>query len=565
MSRSTEEEIRITLEESDDDNYGDVDIESDFDGELDHMEVASEVDDEISITESEDDDNSEEFIGKDGTQWSSVPNNIGRTKARNIIRGSLNKVVLAPGQHVDCPSDAFALFITDDIISIIIKCTNLEAKSIIGQKWKKIDQIEMRAFIGMLLEAGLRKQGNTCIEDFWDPLFGSIIFRACMSRDRFVSILRFLRFDDKGTRPNRRERDRFAPIRDVWDKIMINLKKHYIPGANLTVDEQLVPYRGRVSFRQYIPSKPDKYGMKIWWICDSSNSYPLYGMPYLGKQGNSRAQNLASQVVQQLCEQFERSNRNITFDNFFTSYELAQNLLSKGLTCVGTLRKNKACIPPNFLPKKTRELESNIFGFRKNIMIVSYVPKKNRAVLLLSTMHNSNGCNVENKNKSYVNTYYNETKGGVDTLDQMCHAFTVKRKTRRWPLAQFFNIIDVTGIAAFVVFRNLYPDWNKNKDNSARKLFIMETIKDLVTPNIKRRSTKNLHTANTSIISTYLKETQEEESVAAVGPQKAKRRRCFCCPYSKGRSSKQLCSLCSNNVCNEHSQKEIICVKCIKK
>lgn len=111
-----------------------------------------------------------------------------------------------------------------------------------------------------------------------------------------------------------------------------------------------------------------------------------------------------------LCEPFERTNRNVTFGNYFTSFELAQTLLSKGLTCVGTLRKNKRCIPANFLPHRVREVGSNVFGFRRNMTIVSYVPKKNRAVILLSTMHHSNAIDVQNKKKSEINLYY--TKGG---------------------------------------------------------------------------------------------------------------------------------------------------------
>ena len=84
--------------------------------------------------------------------------------------------------------------------------------------------------------------------------------------------------------------------------------------------------------------------MKIWWICDSESSYPLFGIPYLGKEGANRQTNLSQTVVYRLCEYHENSNRNITFDNYLTSFELAQNLFSKCLT----LRKQKACIPARF-------------------------------------------------------------------------------------------------------------------------------------------------------------------------------------------------------------------------
>ncbi|GBP24847.1 Putative 115 kDa protein in type-1 retrotransposable element R1DM [Eumeta japonica] len=57
----------------------------------------------------------------------------------------------------------------------------------------------------------------------------------------------------------RKSKDKLAPIRELWEYVNQNLKKFYLPGENLTIDEQLVPFRGRVSFKQYLPSKPDKH------------------------------------------------------------------------------------------------------------------------------------------------------------------------------------------------------------------------------------------------------------------------------------------------------------------
>lgn len=254
-----------------------------------------------------------------------------------------------------------------------------------------------------------------------------------------------------------------------------------------------------------------------------------------------------------LCEPFERTNRNVTFGNYFTSFELAQTLLSKGLTCVGTLRKNKRCIPANFLPHRVREVGSNVFGFRRNMTIVSYVPKKNRAVILLSTMHHSNAIDVQNKKKSEINLYYNRTKGGVDTLDQMCHAFTVRRKTRRWSQAQFYNIIDVCGIAAKVIWLNLYPNWNQAKLNSRRKLFLKELAKALVIPNIQRRSKLFLSKSNVAAIDEVLGNTSTNLAPTVSAVQSNKRRRCYCC------------CVCQKPVCNEHSQKTVVCLTCKNK
>jgi len=54
---------------------------------------------------------------------------------------------------------------------------------------------------------------------------------------------------------------------------MSNCKKNYIPHTYCTVDEQLLGFRGKCSFRMYIPSKPDKYGLKIVTLNDAMTSY----------------------------------------------------------------------------------------------------------------------------------------------------------------------------------------------------------------------------------------------------------------------------------------------------
>lgn len=57
------------------------------------------------------------------------------------------------------------------------------------------------------------------------------------------------------------------------------------------------------------------------------------------------------------------------------------------MTIVGTIRKNKREIPEHFLSTKNRDINSTIFGYGKNIILLSYVPRKNKNVMLISTMH----------------------------------------------------------------------------------------------------------------------------------------------------------------------------------
>ena len=67
-----------------------------------------------------------------------------------------------------------------------------------------------------------------------------------MSRNKFQAILRYIRFDDKISRPLRRRTDKFAAIRELWNSVKDNCQKSYFPHADVTVDEQLFPCRLRL-------------------------------------------------------------------------------------------------------------------------------------------------------------------------------------------------------------------------------------------------------------------------------------------------------------------------------
>lgn len=97
-----------------------------------------------------------------------------------------------------------------------------------------------------------------------------------------------------------------------------------------------------------------------------------------------RAKSIGESVVMKMSEPFYQTGRVITADNYFISIPLAQNLWRNGLMLVGTLRKKKTEIPPEFLPSKNREIFSSIYGFNNYLTLVSYVPKKNKSVLYMS-------------------------------------------------------------------------------------------------------------------------------------------------------------------------------------
>jgi len=170
---------------------------------------------------------------------------------------------------------------------------------------------------------------------------GLTILRANFSERRFRFLLRSIRFDDVTTRQERCVIDKLAPIRNFHSAFVANCQRAYNVGESVTIDEMLVSFRGRCSFIQYMPQKPAKYGEKIYSMCDSQTYYTYNMLIYCGTQhpGPFVTSNKPFDIVKNLTEPLKHTNRNVTTDNWFSSYSLAEYLLSVGLTFLGTLRK----------------------------------------------------------------------------------------------------------------------------------------------------------------------------------------------------------------------------------
>jgi hypothetical protein len=233
-----------------------------------------------------------------------------------------------------------------------------------------------------------------------------------------------------------------------------------------------------------MPSKPYKYGNKFWLTADSKTYYVCNGIPYVSKQaGADLAVGLGSDVVLKRSAYVYNTGRNITMDNFCSSVPLAESLLSKRLTMLGTMRKEKKQdIPQEFLPSKQRPPGHTIYGFKENLTLVSYSPKKGKAVILLSMMHHSVADNQQTGKPEMIMDY-NATKGGVDTVDQLCSRYTVQRSTRRWPLSVFFGLLDIIGINAMVIIKLNTPATLCN-----RRYFLEQLALELVTEHAQERT-----------------------------------------------------------------------------
>lgn len=110
-----------------------------------------------------------------------------------------------------------------------------------------------------------------------------------MSRDRFLP--RCLRFDSLDTRAERIQFHELAPIQTLFDSFIENCKEAYTVGPYTTIDEKLESFRGRCSFKQYNPSKPNPYGEKMFVLVDSATSYAADLEVHVGQQPHGPYEN----------------------------------------------------------------------------------------------------------------------------------------------------------------------------------------------------------------------------------------------------------------------------------
>ncbi|UYV77471.1 hypothetical protein LAZ67_15001134 [Cordylochernes scorpioides] len=296
-----------------------------------------------------------------------------------------------------------------------------------------------------------------------------------MNRELFLFLLRCLRFDD-------------------------------FPTKHLTVDENIIPFKGRCSFKQYLPYKPAKYGIKTYVLCCSCTSYVVNLEIYAGKQheGPYQISNSPNNVVERLVLPI-------------FGYPLAVALLNDHkLTFAGTLKNNKKEIPPEFMPNRA-QVFSSIFGLKKKMSPLYHMFLKG----------------------AKVSFFYLQC-----TQQQQLMKRQMKRRSQKLLL---FTTLQKEGWTYWIKRRHSIP-WDDVPKDGPCYHHIRSTTKSFSKP---IRSIVRKHTGQSP-------ETMEEDISE---PLSKAQKRCHLCSYKKDRKTKTLCQKCQKNVCKEHSI--IICRQCM--
>ncbi|KAF7700627.1 PiggyBac transposable element-derived protein 4 [Cucumispora dikerogammari] len=173
-----------------------------------------------------------------------------------------------------------------------------------------------------------------CYDMYWktkEESFGQVVISKAMTKIRFEAIKS--NFSIYVVDDNFKKNDS-----TLADKAILYFNSvfgsKYLSGKDLTIDEGICSWEGKLRFETYNPQKLDKYGIKLYMLCDSKTDYRLkFTLCSGGKTIN--------ETVLGLLDNYFRKHYIIYMDNYYNSIKLTEKLHEKHVYVCGTLRANR--------------------------------------------------------------------------------------------------------------------------------------------------------------------------------------------------------------------------------
>ncbi|CAG2228199.1 unnamed protein product [Mytilus edulis] len=215
---------------------------------------------------------------------------------------------------------------------------------------------EMKAFLGLCFLMGINVKPD--IKSYWstDVMLETPYFSKVMKRDRYMQIMRYIHFSnsEQAPQPGDPNYSKLYKIESLMNMFTDSMVNQYIPKRQLSVDEVMVPWKGRLSFKQYMPAKPTKWGIKMWAIAEANTGYVSFCQVYSGRINGAAAPGLANRVVKNCIEKANIIGQgyHVYMDNYFTSPALFTDLFQHFNTAAcGTVRINRRELPKDIMKK----------------------------------------------------------------------------------------------------------------------------------------------------------------------------------------------------------------------
>ena len=168
------------------------------------------------------------------------------------------------------PLSLFFLCFGSSFIPFMLTATNRRLK-IEGKK--ECSLAEIKACIGIEILCSILN--IRVLRDCWsqNPFVGNRGIQDSMGRDRYILIRSHITFNVENVNPLDKLNDPLWSIRTLLRNFLKISTSLAVPTGCMTLDEATMPSRARNTAVSYIPSKPQKYGVRFYLIVGSKYQY----------------------------------------------------------------------------------------------------------------------------------------------------------------------------------------------------------------------------------------------------------------------------------------------------
>ncbi|XP_068754290.1 piggyBac transposable element-derived protein 4-like [Montipora capricornis] len=414
-------------------------------------------------SESRSQDSSEESEEEDSEVESDEENWSGEVRRRVDLEFSEEPGINISTRNLKSCLDYFELFFTQEVWQLLVSQTNLYAEQkrepAKSSVWYPVTESEMKAWISLYLNMGLVTKPN--LNSYWstDPVLSSPFFPSLMSRTRFFQILRYLHFADNTRAPPRDSADynKLYKIQPFLDLVIARFQEVYTHERQLAIDETLIKFKGKVHFRQFIPIKPGRFGIKAFTLAESTSGYVLNSKIYTGKENNEVQKDLGRKAVMSVMQPYLDKGFYAFMDNYYTSVALFEELEERKTLACGTVRSNRVALPREICGVKEKAVKDLKRGEclyrqkgnltwrdRKPVSVLATLPTSSTES---SPVERSVKVNGKWEKKQFprpgIIDLYNTYMGGVHVSDQRTVAYARLMKGSVWYYKVFFYMIEV--------------------------------------------------------------------------------------------------------------------------